>query len=983
MTMDPALHAMAALEDGEFDDFLAKVNEVNNTIKGLKDGTVDVKDIDFKEDKMMKEMREKDEARAARKAAKEKEAAEKRAQAEKERLEREKFREENKEKLEELKEQYYLRKARRERWIEFREHNKSRAFSDYYKGWDLFEEDPDEELFNDPSKPAAVQDQAAFDAMAKDVEERTKTRQASKDACAKEREYGNVAFKAQQYTEALAAYTRAIEHFKGDKTAHANRAAAHLKLRNWLSALDDCSRVIDVSKFLDEDHSHRPPPPPLLKAYVRRATANAELERFEEAAEDLATALEMAPEAEKNDIKRQQKMLREDVAAAKREQQLSAGTDATATAETRARVRELLETLRTTSEAEMTELTSLFEAVSMVEKAEMNGKGSKEGIAKMKAAAANAALKEGKGQQAASQALAELTEKASGSAAARICIRQAGGVKLLLTLMASAANPSAAATAPPTAAAAERTAAEAERSGNGSEPTSLSDEAKAARSVWAMRIGKLLCHACLERRSQLEMHACGGTTQVLRELRKVVDSFGLGVDGGGEEGGYKGAKAAVTKGQQKHDAVEAAALAALAPQLNLLSICAAHETVGGELRRLASGEGAIERLIALLDQHNKASSSSKASNASDGGGADSPASVVGPDLLISSAAVLASLASTNRKQSLLPHAKPLCAVLARHVTSASVPLAEQAATALACLSSHAKFRKIICDGRALPSLLQLLPTVPTGGAGEAVLLPNTLAALHNCTLDADAISMICTEETAKALVPRLIASGAGAGRGGGTTSVSLARRAAAVVAKCAVRLPNVVTMIVEGEALPALVRAVVHEGKAHDEAEDAPRIVDVTDEVVGAGAAQAADDAAAEAEETAATEEEMVGSAVRILTACASRKEAAVSICEGGALPCLVKLLGRGDEMLRGNAALCIANCAQEERSLLVLAALPVVKPLLSIAHTGKGAAQKNAAIALGRLAKNPRCLQAIRDNHGIEILARAMKGSFGNMGLG
>ena len=102
-----------------------------------------------------------------------------------------------------------------------------------------------------------MQDQAAFDAMAKDVEERTKTRQASKDACAKEREYGNVAFKAQQYTEALAAYTRAIEHFKGDKTAHANRAAAHLKLRNWLSALDDCSRVIDVSKFLDEDHSHR------------------------------------------------------------------------------------------------------------------------------------------------------------------------------------------------------------------------------------------------------------------------------------------------------------------------------------------------------------------------------------------------------------------------------------------------------------------------------------------------------------------------------------------------------------------------------------------------------------------------------------------------------------------------------------------------------------------------------------------------------
>ena len=97
----------------------------------------------------------------------------------------------------------------------------------------------------------------------------------------------------------------------------------------------------------------------------------------------------------------------------------------------------------------------------------------------------------------------------------------------------------------------------------------------------------------------------------------------------------------------------------------------------------------------------------------------------------------------------------------------------------------------------------------------------------------------------------------------------------------------------------------------------------------------------------------------------------------------LVKLLKRQDEMLRGNSALCLANCAQEERSLAVLAALPVVEPLLSIAHTGKGATQKNAAIALGRLAKNPRCLQSIRDNHGIEILARAMKGTMGNMGLG
>ena len=96
-------------------------------------------------------------------------------------------------------------------------------------------------------------------------------------------------------TAAVAAYTRAIDHFKGDKSAHANRAAAHLKLRNFLSALDDCSRVVDIAKFLDDDHERRPPPAPLLKAYVRRAAANTELGRFDDAASDLAAAPLLPP----------------------------------------------------------------------------------------------------------------------------------------------------------------------------------------------------------------------------------------------------------------------------------------------------------------------------------------------------------------------------------------------------------------------------------------------------------------------------------------------------------------------------------------------------------------------------------------------------------------------------------------------------------------------------------------------------------------
>lgn len=120
------------------------------------------------------------------------------------------------------------------------------------------------------------------------------------------------------------------------------------------------------------------------------------------------------------------------------------------------------------------------------------------------------------------------------------------------------------------------------------------------------------------------------------------------------------------------------------------------------------------------------------------------------------------------------------------------------------------------------------------------------------------------------------------------------------------------------------------------------------------------------------------------------------SSIDTGVLPLLSTLLRAPDHAAsHGNAALCIAECATEPRCLAVrvsaaqshpsainmwplpqvLAVQPVVPPLLDLAHRGEGQTMKNAAIALGRLASNERCLHAIRENHGIEILARAMKG--------
>ena len=111
------------------------------------------------------------------------------------------------------------------------------------------------------------------------------------------------------------------------------------------------------------------------------------------------------------------------------------------------------------------------------------------------------------------------------------------------------------------------------------------------------------------------------------------------------------------------------------------------------------------------------------------------------------------------------------------------------------------------------------------------------------------------------------------------------------------------------------------------------------------------------------------------------RARALAAPSQAGALPALVGIVSaptgaksKADAATVGNASLCIAECAKEKRCLAVLAAHQFLVPaLLAVAHEGKGQAQRNAAIALGRLAKNPHCLQSLRDNHGIEILARHM----------
>jgi hypothetical protein len=80
-------------------------------------------------------------------------------------------------------------------------------------------------------------------------------------------------------------------------------------------------------------------------------------------------------------------------------------------------------------------------------------------------------------------------------------------------------------------------------------------------------------------------------------------------------------------------------------------------------------------------------------------------------------------------------------------------------------------------------------------------------------------------------------------------------------------------------------------------------------------------------------------------------------------------------ESVLGNAALAVAAVAKDPARLPLLAAADAVGPLVRVAYEGRGnTASKNAAIALARMAHDPRMLERLRELNGIEIIYRYVK---------
>ncbi|KAM6172766.1 tetratricopeptide repeat protein 12 [Erethizon dorsatum] len=91
----------------------------------------------------------------------------------------------------------------------------------------------------------------------------------------------------------------------------------------------------------------------------------------------------------------------------------------------------------------------------------------------------------------------------------------------------------------------------------------------------------------------------------------------------------------------------------------------------------------------------------------------------------------------------------------------------------------------------------------------------------------------------------------------------------------------------------------------------------------------------------------------------------------------LLKLLSSEDEVLMGNAALCLGNCMEVPNVASSLLKTDLVPVLLKLAggDSRKTAVQLNAGIALGKLCTaEPRFTAQLRELHGLEILSSTMK---------
>lgn len=121
------------------------------------------------------------------------------------------------------------------------------------------------------------------------------------------KDQGNDHFKAGRCRDAIKSYSQAVLLDKMNDQYNAilycNRAAAHMKLKEWIEGEHDCSRAIDRK-------------PDYVKAFTRRGQCKIENEKFDDAIRDYEKAQKLCPEDK--DIARQVKNAKLELKKSKR-----------------------------------------------------------------------------------------------------------------------------------------------------------------------------------------------------------------------------------------------------------------------------------------------------------------------------------------------------------------------------------------------------------------------------------------------------------------------------------------------------------------------------------------------------------------------------------------------------------------------------------------------------------------------------------------
>ncbi|XP_076826695.1 sperm-associated antigen 1 [Brachyhypopomus gauderio] len=99
----------------------------------------------------------------------------------------------------------------------------------------------------------------------------------------REKDKGNDSFRASDYEEAVAFYTRSVSILPS-AAAYNNRAQAEIRLQRWHDALKDCEMVLTLD-------------PPNTKALLRRATVHKHLGKLHMAQDDITAVLHLEPQS--------------------------------------------------------------------------------------------------------------------------------------------------------------------------------------------------------------------------------------------------------------------------------------------------------------------------------------------------------------------------------------------------------------------------------------------------------------------------------------------------------------------------------------------------------------------------------------------------------------------------------------------------------------------------------------------------------------